>query len=1114
MRCLLLVLSLCALLSGGQTLLVPAASAEEPSRRAQVAGVSTRELVQRRNLRFAQLSSAEGLSQDSVMAIVQDHQGFIWIGTQEGLNRYDGHQIKVFERDPLDSNSLSNNWIFALMVANDGRLWVATDGGGLNIYDPLTEKFATIMHDASDAESISSNRIRALAQDRTGDIWVGTVKSGLNRIRTDGSVVRYRTTAEDSTSIPHDSILRIYEDKQGRVWVGTDGGGLARYDRASDSFVRYVPDTGAHGLRGKRVTAVQEDRDGWLWVGTRDAGLNRLDMTTGKFENFQHDDENPESLSNNFVRDVLEDRDGTLWVSTDDGLNEWLPARKGFAHYFSHTNDPTSLAENRLANLFQSSDGVLWIGSYRGVSTWNYLSDAFVHYRKDDGALGADIVTSIAEAPDGVLWIGTYGAGLAAIDRLGGEVTFLRHDPEDINSLSEDRVMAVFVDAQGTVWAGTRRDGLNRIDIARGTVTRFQKPQLSSNSITVIHGDPDGSVWVGTFGGGLNRIRPDGSISVFIHDEDDATSIGDDRVLSLMRDKDQVLWVGTEQGGLNRFNDDDETFTRFLRDPANPNSLSSNAAWEVFESSDGSLWIATMNDGLNQWRSEERRAQRAEFRKWTKADGLRSNATFGLLEDDDGSLWVSSNRGLSRIDLARGEMRHYDRHNGLIGDEFNHGARARSRSGHLLFGGSEGLLVFDPGQVRRSQTMPPIVVSAFSPIERLAVRYSVTPSDEPAQLQHTDNYVAFVFAALDYTSPDKNDFRYKLEGFDSDWQDPGDMRRITYANLSPGRYLFRVKAANNDGVWNEQGASIAILVLPPPWRTVWAYAGYAIVAGIIGLLLVNRVQVRRAFEARRREELERQVRERTSELGDRNRQLEKLNDRLLKASFTDSLTGLYNRRYLDQFIEQQVGIVDRESHDKRGLGNADYQHYQQTVLFFMMIDLDGFKVINDNFGHAAGDRALLQVRDELIECTRQSDTVIRWGGDEFLIVGRTRGLSGIANFAERVRFAISERVYDVGDGATGTLSCSIGAVPYPFAPLKTELLSWEQSLNLADAGAYVVKANGRNGWFVVSGTPQISREESARLPQALDTLVDQGKVTVGTSLRSPYQMVNRHQTVA
>ncbi len=1059
-----------------------------------------------RNMRFTHLDTFTGLSQDTVMDVTQDRYGFIWIATEEGLNRYDGQTVVQFERDPQNNNSLTHNWIWSLLATKDDSLWIGTDGGGINVFNPRTELFTAIRHSANDANSISSDRVRVLHQDSLGAYWVGTVDAGLNRIDpATGRVSRYRHDPQDATSLPSDEVVKIVETRRSGLWIGTLGGGLARFEPATDSFTRYAPTNGASSLEEADVSALYEDRDGQLWVGTRERGLYRLNLETAQLEHFEHDAATPNSLSSNWVRDILQDTDGTLWIATDTGLNEWR-SQQGFIHYLAADADASSLSDNRLTDLFQSADGVLWISSYRGINAWNYLSDAFTHYRRSNHMLPEDTVTSIGESSDGALWIATYGGGITRIDRATGKVAHLARDRTKDNTLSSNRVMALYVDHHDQVWAGTRGKGLNRYDPDTGEFKHYRAPELSSDLVSAIYSDPNGAIWVGTFGGGLDRIEANGSITHFKHDTDNPDTLGGNRVLAITRDRSGTLWIGTEDGGLNRYIETSNTFQRFEHDPNDPASLGSNTAWEITETSDGSLWVATKDDGLNQWRAEDRLANRVKFHRWTKADGLISNTVYGLLEDNIGQLWLSSNRGITRMNLATYEMRHYDRRNGLVSDEFNWGARWRSRMGQIIFGGNAGAVAFAPGQVRHNTRVPTAVVTASSPFEQLARAYTGLPPAEPAELLYSDNYVEFEFSALDYTSPDKNEFRFKLEGFDDEWQDPGTTRSIKYANLDAGRYLFRVKVANSDGVWNEDAGSIALQVAPAPWVSPWAFAAYALGAIAILSIAYRIYRARRRREEILRHELETQVAERTSELGERNRELESLNKKLLETSVTDSLTGLYNRRYMDQFIEREIDAVKRECFTKRERSDADFSRYQQELLFFMMIDLDGFKAINDRHGHTAGDHALLQVRDALLGCMRASDTIVRWGGDEFFVVGHTKGIAGIANLAERICLAVQEQVYDLGNGHTGYLSCSVGAVPYPFAPLKPDLLTWQQSLNVADTCTYLVKTNGRNGWLVLSGQESLIEPHAARLPEALVELHEAGEIKWVTSIEEPIEL--------
>ena len=570
-----------------------------------------------------------------------------------------------------------------------------------------------------------------------------------------------------------------------------------------------------------------------------------------------------------------------------------------------------------------------------------------------------------------------------------------------------------------------------------------------------------------------------------------------------------MLWAGTEDGGLNRFDANTQTFTRYRHDPGNPDSLGSDAVLNIAESSDGSLWIATLGGGLNRWSSTDRAAGQPVFRDYRKSDGLKSDTVFGVLEDRDGFLWISSNRGLSRLNPRDGTLRHFDRFNGLKGDEFNFGAHLKTNAGQLLFGGTDGLITFDPEQLRVNMHRPDVVLSAHSRHQELTTAYS-TDETEPATLflDYQDDYITFKFAALDYASSDKNQYRYRLEGFDEDWVDPGKVRHATYTNLPAGDYTFTVTASNNDGVWNEQGVSVKLHVEPPPWQTPWAYSLYTL---FIGGTLVNyrRGQNKKLNRAARHSaKLEREVQARTRELSVRNEQLKSLNEKLLEASTTDSLTGLKNRRYLYDSIESRVALVER-----RHTGGQNPDSEAKTVdiapsLFFMMIDLDGFKAINDTYGHLAGDQALLEVRDILQSTCRKSDTIIRWGGDEFMIIGENTSSRAAEQLAERIRYNLAERRYQLGGGHVGRLSGSIGFAMYPFSPLHTKTLSWDQTVAVADHAAYTAKKNGRDAWVGVYGTRKSIWDEFTKTKINLEVLASQGMIDIRSSLAAELSFID------
>jgi len=445
---------------------------------------------------------------------------------------------------------------------------------------------------------------------------------------------------------------------------------------------------------------------------------------------------------------------------------------------------------------------------------------------------------------------------------------------------------------------------------------------------------------------------------------------------------------------------------------------------------------------------------------------------------------------------------HFDRFKGLQGEGFNFDAHLKTNPGQLLFGGTDGLVTPDSERLRVNTHRPDVVLSAHSRYEQLATVYSnAEKKAETIELGYKDDFILFRFAALDHASSDNNQYRYRLEGFDDDWIESGQGRAATYRSLPAGDYTFTVKASNNDAVWNEQGASFRLHVEPPPWQTLWAYSFYTV---IFGGTLVNykRSQNRKLDRAAKyNAKLEREVNERTRELSMRNDELKTLNKKLREASFTDVLTGLKNRRYLYASVDSMVASVGRRAQSAKQRNTGANTVDIAPSIFFMMIDLDGFKQINDSYGHDAGDRVLIQVRDVLESSCRWADTIVRWGGDEFMIVGDHSSARAAEQLAERLRCELSERQYQLGDGHVGRLSGSIGFAMYPFSPLKeTGLLKWEQVVALADHAAYAAKKNGRNAWVGVYGTRNSMWAEFTKNKIDLARLAKQRMINIRSSL--------------
>jgi diguanylate cyclase (GGDEF)-like protein len=521
--------------------------------------------------------------------------------------------------------------------------------------------------------------------------------------------------------------------------------------------------------------------------------------------------------------------------------------------------------------------------------------------------------------------------------------------------------------------------------------------------------------------------------------------------------------------------------------------MSRGPIFSIHEDRRGNLWIGTQGGGLNRWDLADRRAGRAVFKHYTERGGLPNNTIYGILEDEEGSLWLSTNRGLSKLDPQTGGIRNYDTTHGLQSNEFNFGAHYRSAVGEMFFGGNNGFNAFFPGRIRINTHVPPVVLTSFLKLNKRTKLEKHISDVKEIQLTHRDYVVSFEFAALDYAAPEKNRYAYKLVGLDRDWTELPGARRATYTNLGPGHYVFRVKGANSDGVWNEQGFSLGVTVLPPPWRTWWAYTFYVLL--LLGIALAFRQShVRKlASEAEYNRILEQQVKERTAQLAERYDELQLANAKLEDASVTDSLTGLGNRRFLTQCIQKEIAMVERSY-------GAPDRATNPCDLVLMMIDLDGLKTINDTYGHSAGDMALIQMRELLEKACRKADMILRWGGDEFLVVGRYADRELAKALAERIRVVVKDHPFDLGLDHPVYVSASIGFAFYPFIPSAPTRVTWEQVVTIADRALYGAKASGRNAWVGIFSTPATPLDAVHLISHMPELLAREGRIEVQTSV--------------
>jgi diguanylate cyclase (GGDEF)-like protein len=1045
-------------------------------------------------------SLEEGLSQQAVNTIVQDAEGFMWFGTEDGLNRFDGYEFRQLRHDRSDNSTLPSGWVSSVVASEDG-VWIGTDGGGVVFRNAQTGLLETppALRDASDLQ-----RVRVLSRDRLGRVWVGSRDAGLALFDARvGELRRIRHSPTEPRSLSDNSVFSILHLRNGDTLVGTARGvdrlTAANLDVANISLPAELVEPG----QPLRIRALTESPDGMVWVGT-DAGLGRYDPRAERWRVYKNQASGGgSSLPDNRVQALLIDSQGRLWVGLIHGLSWFDAATETFSNYFRDEAESRSLPDDYIVSLYEDRGGSLWIGTKSGgLAKWNPRTWSFGHTRAsaEEGFTDRNI-TSFAEDKLGRLWVGTFGAGINLMERASAKVTPLRHSATR-GSLSDDRVMAMLESSSGDVWVGTMGGGLNRIDPQTLNSEVFAHDPSVPTSLAAPGVmsllEVDKQIWVGTFGGGISRF--DSRTRRFENlrpGPEDGLHLSSGRVTALARDRTGHVWIGTDGGGLNVWDAKTRRVHYYKRDAKQLDSLSADTVYSILVDDAGGVWIGTRGGGIDHVLNPGDAPQGLRFRNYSEPQGLPNNSVYGLRADGTGNLWISTNFGLARLDPRSNAVQRFHRLHGLQAEEFNFGAHYRDRSGKLFFGGASGFNSFYPEVLEFNERPPRVVLTQFLKLNSPGVVGLPEERIERIDLSHHEDVITLKFAALDFADSRANRYEYKLDGFDGDWVRADERRAATYTNLPGGHYVFRVRASNSDGVWSTQDLALPIDVAPSPWLSLWAFAGYALLAALMLLAVWYAQQRRIARAAAQRAELEQQVSDRTYELAQRNRELEEANRRLEMVSLTDTLTGLANRRYL---MEQFPKLIAERKNN--------------TGLAIMIIDLDALKPINDQHGHAAGDEVIVEIAKTLRQAIRPDDVLARWGGDEFVVVAQAQHVEHACMLAERVRERIAKMKCVLPRGAVVRTSCSIGLTCMPFVPGSPDAVSWEHAIKIADLALYRAK-RGRNAWRGWFGTEHVAMLQSSTQQSVIssvetnvDGLIANGVIIEHMSTRGTDDTVN------
>lgn len=790
------------------------------------------------------IHTPSGFSQHEVKDVLQDPDGFIWIATTHGLFRHDGHDMRLYQQDPLDSTSLGSNFIICLAIDQDSVLWVGTLGAGLFRYDRFKDAFVQYPNAMEAKNSSFSNEINDLLLDSQGRLWVAT-NEGLGLVdRKAKHLIPIQHTKADSINIIDFTCLA--EDQQQHIWAGVGdlGGGLYKIHPETQTFTQFMADSDGIGMDNTRVIALAADAKGDLWFSTEDTRLHRIDPTTHQIESFTF----PHNLKNTTatvqslnIWAIEPDGKGNLWLGTHaSGLIHFSPASGGRIFY---RNDPLirkSLTSDAISTLFLDATGTLWIGhNGSGLSQLNTHPSGFERLAiTRDSSIQNPAYKCVLEDRAGKVWVGTWGNGIYCYDLNTGKTDIFRHQANNPQSLANNMIWDILEDRQGDIWIATH-GGLQRFFPQTSSFETFGVSDgLRHEAIRSLCEDDQGTLWIGTFGG-LHRRDPDSSIIRFV----EGYSPNPYAIINeIFADSHNHIWIAILGKGLYRLNLTTQEWAFFFHNRANPHSLSSNIVLDIIEDAQAQIWFGTQGGGLDQLVPHPSSSDSAHFRHWRPYNSdLPTENIFNIAADQGNTLWLSTDIGLYSFDTQTAHIKPYS----LPAEIKGLSAETESgEQGHQYVGNAQNIYRFLPGSIHKNTHAPPVFITDLHIWDKsVPIRYTPGDSLSPPSpllesvrytsslsLAYDQNDLTFTFTALNYIEAASNQYAYQLQGYDEDWITTDPFRRYArYTNLSPGTYTFHVKAANNEGIWNETSATIQLKIRPPWWLTWWAYFAYVLI---------------------------------------------------------------------------------------------------------------------------------------------------------------------------------------------------------------------------------------------------------------------------------------------
>lgn len=1028
-------------------------------------------LFQHAELYFGTLTPEDKAVAGAITALAQDHEGFIWIGTQHGLVRFDGYQYLSFKSDPQDPNALHSHFISSLLVAADGRIWVGSRSEGLAIFDPKKGTFKNFRHDDSPDSLLPGNKITSMLQDSRGRIWVAT-NAGLLRKEPDSEQFQvFRHDDQQPGSLPDDRLLTLLQDAEGELYIGSYSG-LAHWQEQQQQFERLFDTPKEQGGFAKQpIYRILQTHGNIWWISIPTMGVIRLDRTTGQMTHLSSQLAPPFQLQQNWVTSMVQVSDNELWLGTNGGGISIVNIDTGevIRTQLMRHGVPGTLLHNDIGALLKDASGMIWIGTWgAGIQLFNPANQALRILRaipEDPHSLSDAHVLNVLQRQNGEIWIGTQGNGLDVFMPELGKVRHYAAQPGQPGALQSASIQGLAETRDGQLWVGTLQSGLYRYQPELDNFVHYAEgPVLPSGQIRRLKMAPGNDLWVGTFIG-LYRWRADtDSFQSFYKDPNRSYKLSSS-ILALWPESSGGLWVGTVEG-LFYCEPESDIATPIAVGPSGL-ALQIN---DITQDSHGRLILSTPQGLFTNSPEQPQQFDSVNAKLGLDAMDLGSN----LLMDVQQRLWTATHL----IDLQAGTVHEWSKADGVDFGVPWDGAHAVLADGSLAIGGTKGVLLIEPQSYQPWSFAPKLGLAALS-IDGQAKWLN---PEKPLALPADSQSVSLTFSAFDFSMPELNRYRYQLQGFDTDWRlANAQQRTATYTNLDPGRYEFVVQGSNRNGQWSDQQLRVQVIKLPRWYQQDWVRGMFA--GAVLGLFyLLYRFRLQQLV--RSEQQLQQKVAEKTQQLEVRNQQLQQALAEVRKSALTDALTGLGNRRYLYEVLPADMARSLRQ-------WQADPQREDSRLLFFLL-DIDFFKQVNDQYGHQSGDLVLVQFAQILRQCFRESDVLVRWGGEEFLVVCRDAKVADAVQLAERLLTQVAKHPFVLADGNPIHRTCSLGISCFPACGAEDLILDWQQLIALADVALYDAKHHGRNTWRVCQVDAALTATQQQLLATAPEQALQQG----------------------